>query len=209
MTNKKAQLMSQPFTIPLYESEAKCANTGACATSLLSSKNKKDKKAQLMSQPFTIILALVVIALIIGVGGYLVFKTMQFGEKIDTAKIQNDFKNSVAEVALLGTGSGDNIEFVLPSGIKGICFVDLKDSGLDLGKIEYDDVFEIVSLYRDTQDLDYNVFFAKKQVNDNDIDSIKIGKLKPARNPLCVESFAGKIKVGLENKGKYVEVSEI
>jgi hypothetical protein len=165
------------------------------------------KKAQLLSQPFTYIFMLIVIAMIVGFGFYLITKTTIFAGQVDVAKFKNDLSKKVQEINLLSPGSGELYETNVPAGIRGICFLDLtKDSNI-ASKISFVDVKEDVELDLTAEKKDNNVYFQMATADQAKISPVKISKLKIAENPLCFTITGGKLKVGLENKGKYVQVS--
>lgn len=167
------------------------------------------KKAQLLSEPFTYIFALIVIAVIVGFGFYLVTKTTIFAGEVDIAKFKNDFSTKVQEINLLSPGSGELYEASVPAGIRGICFVDLTTGTNTLAsKIDFPDVKQDVDLDITAEKKDNNVYFQMTTADQAKISPVKISKLKPAGNPLCLTVTGGRLKVGLENKGKYVEITK-
>lgn len=167
---------------------------------------KRNKKSQLLAQPFTYIFMLVVISMIVGFGFYLIWKTDTFAKQVDTVKFKNDFSKKVQEINLLSPGSGELFETSIPSGIETICFVDLTTGG-NL-KIDFVDIKQDVSLDLTASRKENNVYFQMDATTQEKVTPLKISKMKPAQNPLCFTITNGKLKVGLENKGKYVEVAK-
>ncbi len=167
---------------------------------------KRNKKSQLLAQPFTYIFMLVVIAMIVGFGFYLIWKTDAFAKKVDIIKFQNDFSKKIQEINLLSPGSGELYESNIPAVIKAICFIDLT-TGSNL-KIDFADIKQDVDLDLMASKKENNVYFQMDATAQEKITPLKISKLKPSQNPLCFTITNGNLKVGLENKGKYVEVSK-
>lgn len=164
-----------------------------------------NKKAQLLSQPFTYIFAIVVMAMIVSFGFYMIIRTTNVAESVDVAKFQKDFERKVNEISFLSPGSGDDVNMALPIGVRGVCFIDMKT--VDASEIPFDDVKQSVEVYKEAEKTDMNVFFANIVGKKDEIKPLTILKLKPSKNPLCTSGTTGRLKVSLENKGKYVEVS--
>ncbi len=164
------------------------------------------KNGQLLSEPFTYIFALVVIAMIVSVGFYFITRTTDVAKSVDALKFEKDFESKVTEIGLLSTGSGDEINMNAPIGVKGICFIDMKT--INPSEIKFLDVQKDVTLFKEAEKTNLNVFFAKQDGSKSSIAPISVLKLKPNVNPLCVDLTFGKLKLGLENKGKYVEISK-
>lgn len=163
------------------------------------------KKAQLLSQPFTYIFAIVVIAMIVSFGFYMITRTTKVAESVDVLKFQKDFERKVNEISFLSPGSGDDVNMAFPIGVRGICFVDMKT--VDASEIQFEDVKKSIEVYKEAEKTDMNVFFANVIGKKEEIKPLTILKLKPSKNPLCTSGTTGRLKVGLENKGKYVEIS--
>lgn len=167
----------------------------------------KNKKGQLLSQPFTYIFALVVVAMIVSLGFYLITRTTKIASDVDVAKFKIDFEKKVLEISYLTPGSGDDVNMVAPTGVNGVCFLDMKAGSLEVDKIKFSDIKNDVELFLEAEKTSNNMFFSITKGKTASIKSVQIPKLKPKTNPLCVEFTSGRMKVGLENKGKYVEVS--
>lgn len=154
----------------------------------------------MMSQPFTYIMALVVIAMIVGFGFYLVQKLMGTANLVDIAKFNIDLQNDVTNLNLASPGSADMVDLPVPQGIKTICFADTK-SPLTATLIEDETVATDIANYADT---DRNVFFGMATEKYTPLDPATIKLIKPSPNPLCIDVLGGRLKAGIENKGKNV-----
>ena len=114
-----------------------------------------------------------------------------------------DLKNEIKSIYDFSPGTTSNYKNIVPSGIKGICFIDVSNANVE--DINYDDIKDIVGVLKDTGS-DKNMFYsASAQVKQP--DPIKIDKLKPKNNLVCKSTSRGILELDIENKGSFVEVS--
>lgn len=154
----------------------------------------------MLSQPFTYIFALIVIAMIVGFGFYLVQRLMGTANLVDIAKFNIDLQNKVTNVNLASPGTADLVDLPVPQGIRTICFADTK-SPLTTTLIEDEGVATDIENYADT---DKNVFFGMATDKYTPLTPTTIKLIKPSPNPLCIDVLGGRLKAGIENKGKNI-----
>ena len=160
------------------------------------------KRGQL-EQPFVYIFALVVAALVIFLGYFLINGLLKTGKQVETIRFANDLKNEINSIYDFSPGTNSNYKSNVPAGIKGICFIDVSNANVE--DINYDDIKDIVGVLKDTGS-DKNMFYsASAQVKQP--DPIKIDKLKPKNNLVCKSTSRGILELDIENKGSFVEVS--
>ena len=160
------------------------------------------KRGQL-EQPFVYIFALVVAALVIFLGYFLINGLLKTGKQVETIRFENDLKNEIKSIYDFSPGTTSNYKNIVPSGIKGICFIDV--SNVNLEEIKYEDIKDIVSVLKDAGS-DKNMFYSVS-VQVKQPPPIKIDKLKPKTNLLCKSTSRGILELDMENKGSFVEVS--
>ena len=167
------------------------------------------KKGNLMSEPFTYIFIVVVIALIVFFGFKYIRDLTSFGCEVEAKKFVLDFKDKVDKVESFSAGSKTKESMYTPAGIVGVCFVDPTYSGLKVDSVKFIDVKDEVASFVDAGVLREQMFFSKS-LNSNDKcvpDRTRIENFKVANGITCFDTSVGSFTFFLENKGKYVEIS--
>lgn len=156
-----------------------------------------------MDQPYVYIFALVVAALVIFLGYYMINSLLNLGKQVETKKFENDLRTEVKSIYDFTPGTNSHYKSSVPSGIKGVCFVNVINADVD--SIIYDDAKELVSVLK-SGGTDKNLFYSVSG-RFKLPDPIKIDKLKVKNDVLCKSTSRGILEIDLENIGNYVEVS--
>jgi|SRR3989344_724674 len=169
------------------------------------------KRGQLLSQPFTYIFAILVIGMILIFGFRYVNKLLETGCQVEILDFSSDVQKKVNQLSSLSFGSsyecslvnspgqsGNKCEFIIPKGVKGICFVDTTKNFDD---IKYEDINTLVTKLGANSNR--NLFFSESGADCN-ADPVQINKLT-TENAVCVgvkESFI------IENAGREVVIKK-
>lgn len=156
------------------------------------------KKRGSIDQVFVYIFALVVAALIIGFGYYVITKVMNLGKEVETIKFKQDLEKNINLYYDFAPGTSANLQIRVPSGIKAVCFIISGDSS----SIEYKEVRELASVVKDK-----NIFFATTKTDAN-AEPAYIAKFKPEPDPLCISTLRGVLDIDLVTAGREVVLSE-
>lgn len=155
------------------------------------------KNAQLFSQPFNYIFILIVAALILFFGFYIVKNTLNLGQSIEFTSFRDNLQKEVNNFFYLTKGSVKSLSLRVPKEINYVCFVDL-DYGPRSGfPTEYAEV--LIKSKRD-----YNTFFIPyENKRALEPDYVNISHMKPEDPLLCVKTI-NKLNIKLENMGDYI-----
>lgn len=161
------------------------------------------KKGQLMSQPFVYIFALIVGALVLAYGVYVLYDLVSQTNEVQVLEAIEDLDDIVQTYNILDEGSTKKWRLSFPGEVDSICFYDNSKTiacKLDGMNCDPDDLSDGFSLYLS----DNNVYLLPLTLSYNRL-SYDIDNLKPENgNPLCVSN--GK-EIWLESKQDYVGVS--
>ena len=151
-------------------------------------------KAQMVGQIFIYILAVILVAfiLIYGYNAVQTFKTR--AEQVSYIKFKTDVESAIKSISS-DYGSIKKAEFLVPSGYREVCFIDLDHPVVPSGHPIIKDSVE--------SGVKENLFL----VREIEEESFYVGKIEVAGNS-CIEVKAGKIKVQLEGKGDHAIISE-
>src|SRR3989344_8264016 len=116
-----------------------------------------EKRGQ-VQQLFVYIFALVVAAMIIGFGYYVITNILNLGKEVETATFKKDLEKQIGLFYTYAPNTNGNIQIRTPSGIKGICFI---NEG-EVSDISYSDVKESAKISRSK-----NVFFSTTKEGAN------------------------------------------
>ena len=171
------------------------------------------KRGQLLSQPLFYVFAIIVIGMTLVFGFYMINKLLDTGCKVENVKFVADIRENVQEIYSVGfsgsskkclissRASDSKCNILMPSGIKGMCFVDATKgdySGVDIKEIRE----ELESLeYKDR-----NLFFVSEKENC-ELNSVKLNHVD-INEPFCIRKGESK-NILIENKGRNVEIKEI
>ena len=151
-------------------------------------------KAQMVGQIFVYILAVILVAfiLIYGYNAVQTFKTR--AEQVSYIKFKTDMESTIKSISS-DYGSIKKAEFLVPSGYREVCFIDLDNPIVPPGHPIIKDSVE--------SGVKENIFLVREAAEE----SFYVGKIEVAGNS-CIEVKAGKIKVQLEGKGDHAIISE-
>ena len=158
-----------------------------------------NKKGQLLEKPFIFIFTLIVGALIFIFGFYLINNLIKTSNCAQIGLFVDDLKSNVERYYSFDAGSSTEINLNLPKNIKNVCFYSRDDY---INRAIFDEVNQ--GLYDSINNLDYNLVFIPLNYCSKSL--FKVEKMKAMENPLCILN-TGNIKLKLENKGDFVEVS--
>ncbi len=151
-----------------------------------------------MSWPIMAIFILVVIALIVIFGFYVVKNVLNLGNKVDYVDFYNSLKDNVDTVYYLDKGSVKSISLITPKNIEHICVVD-HDENINFTKLPRDKEFIKISK-------DKNVFYIAYPSKKLYVNAVYIKNLKPKENPECFR-IINRLEAKLVNEGSYVSIS--
>lgn len=166
------------------------------------------KKSQVIGQIFIYILAIILIAFVLGYGYKTIAAFRQKTDQVSFIKFKNELQNAVKTITT-DFGSVKIKEFQVPGNYNKICFVRSHESFPASSSIPSN-----YPIIRDSVDSDVekNVFLVKNIAKD----SFYIGKIKVVTTDLnyiptglyCVDVKNTMIKLRLEGKGNHVVISE-
>lgn len=149
-------------------------------------------KAQMIGQIFIYILAVVMVAFIL-LYGYSAIKTFKDrAEQVAFIKFKTDLESTVKSVSF-DYGTVKKAEFLVPSGYKEVCFIDLNKPTIPDDPVIEDSV---------KSGVEKNVFLVAQVAEE----SFYVGNIT-VKDP-CMAVKGGKIKIRLEGKGNYAAISE-
>lgn len=159
-----------------------------------------NKRGQLLERPFIFIFTIIVGALVFIFGFYLINNLIKASNCSQAGLFVNDIRNDIERYYSFDIGSSAEINLKLPKGIKYLCFYS-REEYMDRG------VFDEIDkgLYESINNLDYNLVFLPLNYCSKGL--FKIENMKAKENPTCILN-TGTVKLGLENKGDFVEVSK-
>ena len=154
-------------------------------------------KRGISTQMFTWIFALFVIAIVLYFGITSLMKVIDTSETVDTLRFQKDVEREVNLLYGYAPGSNKEVSISAPSGVKGVCFMDLTKP---LNEIKFSSVKKFRGLVSNK-----NLFYAV--VQGTPPEPTIINRLKPKNNPTCIEVSRNRIEFMLKNEGENVVVS--
>ena len=175
------------------------------------------KRGQLLSQPFFYIFAIVVIGLILLFGFRYAGKLFSASCEAEVLDFNSDVQKQVNQLSALSFGSSyecalvrasgqsDNrCEFVVPSGISGVCFVDTTKA-YDPNDIKYEDLRTLITGLGASANR--NLFHALSSSSNCNADPANIRKLT-SEGVVCVNT-GNQNKFILENFGNQVIIKDV
>src|SRR3989338_7479185 len=172
------------------------------------------KRGQLLSQPFFYIFAIIVIGLILIFGFNYIAKILKTGCEVETLDFVGDVRAEVNQLRALSFGSSfectftsiggseNRCEFIFPSNVEGICFVDTTKSQYE--KIKFEDVKNIVMGLGPSANR--NLFFSVEKSSSCRADPVKIDNIK-IDSPVCIDLKEENSFI-MENVGSVVEIKK-
>ena len=155
-----------------------------------------DKKKGQAEQIFVWIFVLILAVSILFFG----VKTIRQGENLkDEVLLVDFFKNlerSINDFYYLDIWSSGTREFILPNGVEEVCFTNI------IGVIggQHRDYLTLLSSYS-------NVFiFPETEFKENRYNITNF--VVNTENPLCVPASGGRLRIKLENIGRFVEIKK-
>jgi hypothetical protein len=158
-----------------------------------------NKKGQLLERPFIFIFILIVGALTFAFGFFLINNLIKTSNCAQIGLFVNDIRSNVERYYSFDVGSSTEVNLKLPKNIKNVCFYS-RDEYINR------DIFDEINqgLYDSINTLDYNLVFIPLNYCGKNL--FKVERMKAKENPLCILN-TGNIKLTLENKGDFVEIS--
>ncbi len=137
------------------------------------------KRGVIGSPAFIIIFAVLIIAVILIFGFYLVNKSKETAEKTQMFNVYSSIKNAIKEMEELEEGSNRKLTFNLPAKVKKICF--LGENYNKLNYVDFNDYYQGAGVY-----------FIPEEYYE--LDGFELEK-----SPLCLD-VNGKFNVNIEKK---------
>jgi hypothetical protein len=167
-------------------------------------KKERGKRAEgVMSMPFGIIFSVILIIVFISVAIYVIIKWLDLQKCTQVGSFYQDLQDKVNE-AYSGTGYKDWMSVSLPSGVKEVCFADLKARQSGKFKEEYDALNHL-------EDYDANTFLYPEggacNMEYSLIEHLDLSKIIQTHNPYCISTDKD-IEVIFEMYGKGVILRE-
>lgn len=154
---------------------------------------KRVKKAQL-DLSFGLIFSVILIIAFLGFAIYAISSFLKMKSKIEIGKFLDDFQSDVDKFWRASQGA-DEVSYVLPSGIKEVCFINRASGGNGSRK----EIYPELERYSGA---DGNLVFypigSAKSSNYARIENLNLGGI--AENPLCFQNRNGKVSITLEQE---------
>jgi len=174
------------------------------------------KRGQLLSQPFFYIFAILVIALTIFFGYFIINKLQGTACQVENQQFLSDLENNINRIYSVGyAGSSQECavvnnygqtnlkcELLKPSGLRGMCFVDATKS-LDYENVNIKQIKEELDALAGEKDR--NLFFLSQE--DCELNSVKLNKIS-IPEPICISNKDRAVRIIIENTGTEVEIRE-
>lgn len=158
------------------------------------------KKGQIIGQIFIYILAIILIAFVLGYGYKTIAAFGQKTEQVSFLKFKTELQNAVKTITT-DFGSVKIKVFPVPGNYNEVCFVRSHESFPPISLI-----FSNYPIISDSveSDVEKNVFLVKNTAKD----SFYVGKIVTNPDLYCVNVTNSAIKLRLEGKGDHVVISE-
>jgi len=164
---------------------------------------KRGQTQQIFTWIFILILAVTVL--------FFGIKTVRQGEDFKDEVLLIDFyknlEKKINDFYFLDIGSSGREDFILPNGVREVCFINQTISRKIDGS-EINPISGIHTPYIDQLDEFSNVFvFPNTEFKENRVklDKFIVGSVMN-ENPLCISVSSGVLNIKLENVGRYVEI---
>ena len=158
------------------------------------------KKGQIIGQIFIYILAIILIAFVLGYGYKTIAAFRQKTEQVSFIQFKTELQNAVKTITT-DFGSVKIKVFPVPGNYNKVCFVRSHESFPAITSI-----FNNYPIIRDSveDNVEKNVFLIKNTAKD----SFYVGKIVTSPDLYCVDVKNSAIKLRLEGKGNHVVISE-
>ena len=165
------------------------------------------KRAQIVGQVFIYILAIVAFAAILGFGYIIIDILLQKQCDVKSIKFKTDLESTFTGIFGSYGKVRNNLDFTLPCETKKVCFVDFDYDGEKMCDPDTatPQVCNYLSTYFSHEDAEQNVFLDPPSEIKLKVSPIKF---KDDVGTYCISAKSGRIKLLLEGKGTYVQVSE-
>lgn len=149
------------------------------------------KKKGQIKLSFGMIFSIILIVIFLSFAFYVIQKFLDIKNSVEVGKFVEDLQNDVDKMWKSSQGSQEK-EYLISSKVEQVCFID------------YDSVNkgESSELYQKLKQVYYgdeNVFFypvgSGNGLDATEIDHINLEKVTEDKNPYCIESEKGKIKI--------------
>ncbi len=155
---------------------------------------KRGKKGQTMSLPFTMIFAIIMVAIVLFVGFYVIKMFLDRAEQIELNSLPTEIQSAVIQ-AWQSSETERTVTLDCSTKIEKVCFVDFsepakgQDSGMYSELKNYDD--EANFFYLPLMKAEKYSSFTSHTIRCNTKDCLKVQS--SLKNPLCLEVTGGKI----------------
>jgi len=168
----------------------------------------KMKSGQIYGQVLIYILTIVLVSVILVYGYNAINNFKERAEQVTLLKFERDLGN-LMEALAPDYGSQKTRGFLLPGGMKSICFVDTYDRVIDIPDRTNPIIKDSVKPYiEDRNRLEIkNVFLLDDTVRESFTIPVKMDL--DGDDILCIESIGGRVTLKIEGKGDGVEISEV
>lgn len=162
------------------------------------------KKGQLIGQIFIYILAIILIAFVLGYGYKTIAGFRQKTEQASYIKFRNELQNAIKAIST-DFGSVKIVQLDMPSNYKEVCFVrNHENFPVSFSAAGYPIIEDSVN-----SGIEKNVFLVQETVKE----SFYVGKITLIilgidKDFYCAPVLNGKVKLRLEGKGNHALISE-
>jgi len=149
------------------------------------------KKRGQIKLSFGMIFSIILIIIFIVFAFYAIQKFLSIKDSVEIGKFVNDLQDDVNKMWTSSQGSQEE-EYFIPSKVEQVCFIDYNSASRG----------EDSEIYRSLKQVSYgneNIFFyplgSGKGLDATRIEHLDIEKITSEKNPYCIESKKGKIKI--------------
>ncbi len=169
------------------------------------------KRAQIIGQVFIYILAIVAFAAILLFGYRIIVDLDDKQCDVKAIKFKTDLESTFSEIFGSYDKVRNKLDFTLPCETTKVCFVDFDYAGSKEPCEATPQACNYLSSYASSDETDQNVF-----LDPPSEIKLKVSKIRFAdgngpeldQGIYCISAKSGRIKLRLEGKGIYVQVSE-
>jgi hypothetical protein len=156
-------------------------------------KKRKNKKGQTMSLPFTMIFAIIMVAIVIFVGFYVIRMFLDQATQVELNTLPREIQDAVVQ-AWQSSETERTITLDCSNKIEMICFVDLSENPGGASSTYYNELEN----FDDEANFFYYPLMKAEKYNSFSNHKIMCGtkeclKVEKFKNPLCIQVIGGKI----------------
>jgi hypothetical protein len=155
---------------------------------------KRMKKAQ-MALSFGMIFSIILIVIFLAFAFYAISKFLLMSDSVKIGKfikeLQADIDNSWRS-----SQTSDEFDYVLPSGVEKICFIDYSSGPAGAGNGDIYNELEV--LYSGSKNLFFYPVGSSEGINVPTIEHINLDEITASENPFCIDVNKGKLKLAIK-----------